>query len=342
MKHKKLLLSSSTTLILILCLTFYFANISKRSNNTVKTLSQMEIIKLQSIGISDDNVSLIEGETKTVSIVFSPENCQNKDIAWSSNNNNIATVNSDGTISAISEGNCIISVNSTDDESIKASVDVFVSKKLISPPLENTDNNSNIQDIPKKDVEKISPEPETSKIPQISPNIVSNQNDFTYIDGILIVNKTYSIPQTYNPGENSEARNAFNKMKSDAKNLGLSLCISSGYRSYKEQQLLYNKYISKNGIKATDISVAKPGHSEHQTGLAFDLHISEETKEYNWLKDNAHLYGFIIRYPEGKQAITGFKFEPWHIRYVGTTLAEKLYHSKLCIEEYFNIDSKYK
>ena len=168
---------------------------------------------------------------------------------------------------------------------------------------------------------------------------------FTYIEGILIVNKTYSIPQTYNPGENSEARNAFNKMKSDAKNLGLNLYISSGFRSYSKQEQIYNRYLSKSNKEIVDSYSARPGHSEHQTGLAFDLNGLEgfeKTREYNWLKDNAHLYGFIIRYPEGKQSITGFKFEPWHIRYVGITLAEKLYHSKLCIEEYFNIDSKYK
>lgn len=118
----------------------------------------------------------------------------------------------------------------------------------------------------------------------------------------------------------------------------------SGYRSYKRQSEIFKNNLKKDGFLANKYS-ARPGQSEHQTGLAIDITCEEvnfmlsdefqNTKEYEWLADNVHKYGFIIRYLKGKEDITGYAFEPWHLRYVGEELAEKLYLTGWSLEEYF-------
>lgn len=169
----------------------------------------------------------------------------------------------------------------------------------------------------------------------------------TYIDGVLIANKTYSLPSDYGNGLTSATQSAFGKMNADAKSLGLSLWIASGYRSYWTQNTLYNNYVASDGKEEADTYSARPGYSEHQTGLAFDLNSVEDsfanTDEGKWVKDNCYRYGLIIRYPKGKESITGYIYEPWHLRYVGVDLATKLYNDGdwITLEEYFGIDSKY-
>lgn len=173
-------------------------------------------------------------------------------------------------------------------------------------------------------------------------------NGVTYIEGILIANKTYSLPSTYGNGLTKDTINAFNNLKADAQILGLTLINSSGYRSYNDQKYIYNNYVKRDGKENADTYSARPGHSEHQTGLAFDLNSIDmsfdNTPESNWVKDNCFKYGLIIRYPKGKEHITGYMYEPWHLRYVGIELATKLYNNGnwITLEEYFGIDSKYR
>ena len=137
-------------------------------------------------------------------------------------------------------------------------------------------------------------------------------------------------------------------MRSDAAALGLNLWVQSGYRSYERQEYLYNNYVARDGKTAADTYSARPGHSEHQSGYAFDLNTITDafanTKEGKWVDDNAYKYGFVIRYPKGKEGATGYKYESWHLRYVGKDLAEKLYNNGdwISMEEYFGIDSQYK
>lgn len=172
-------------------------------------------------------------------------------------------------------------------------------------------------------------------------------NGITYIDGILIVNKTYTLPSTYGNGLTKETQNAFNQMKADATALGLNLYISSGYRSYYDQQYIYNNYVAIDGKTKADTYSARAGHSEHQTGLAFDLNSIDDsftyTAEGKWVHDNCYQYGLILRYPEGKENITGYMHESWHLRYVGTDLSYQLYNNGnwITLEEYFGIESKY-
>lgn len=167
----------------------------------------------------------------------------------------------------------------------------------------------------------------------------------TYIQGVLVVNKSYSLPEDYNPGVDATASAALAEMTAAAKNDGINLWIASDFRSYERQRTLYNNYVARDGKAAADRYSARPGYSEHQTGLAFDLNSLEQsfgkTKEGKWLAANCWKYGFIIRYPQDKESVTGYMYEPWHVRYLGKDLAKKVYDSGLCLEEYLNITSVY-
>ena len=182
-------------------------------------------------------------------------------------------------------------------------------------------------------------------IAEVNVEVVPADEGITYIDGILVVNKTYSIPSDYNPGVDQEAKDAFDKMQAAAYSEGLNIYISSGFRSYEYQSGLYERYAARDGYTEADRYSARPGHSEHQTGLAFDLNTIDDsfadTAEGKWVAEHCAEYGFIIRYPKDKEAITGFIYEPWHIRYLGEETAKKVYNSGMCLEEYLGIDSVY-
>lgn len=168
-----------------------------------------------------------------------------------------------------------------------------------------------------------------------------------YVDGVLIANKTYPLPRDYAPGGLlDQAEIAFQEMQNAAARDGIRLTIVSGYRSYTRQEALYNKYVAKDGKAEADRYSARPGYSEHQSGLAMDLNSVDDsfayTKEAKWIAENCSKYGFIIRYPKGKESITGYIYEPWHVRYLGVELAEAITASGLTFEEYFGITSFYK
>jgi D-alanyl-D-alanine carboxypeptidase len=126
---------------------------------------------------------------------------------------------------------------------------------------------------------------------------------------------------------------------------GINLVMISGYRSYAAQVSTYNGYVAKDGKTAADTYSARPGHSEHQTGWAADLGNGTcdleicfgDTKSGKWLATHAHEYGFIIRYPLGKEAITGYQYEPWHLRFVGLELSAELFKTGQTMEEFFGV-----
>lgn len=187
------------------------------------------------------------------------------------------------------------------------------------------------------------------------------KDGIAYIDDNIIVNKTYSVPEEFkpvNPGEevtgercnnciDKTVMDAFKLMQSDATSLGLNIYISSGYRSYSYQEKLYNNYTAVSGASGADTYSARAGHSEHQTGYCFDLNTIDDsfanTDEGKWVYDNAYLYGFVIRYPKGKENVTGYRYESWHLRYVGKSLAKELYNNGdyITLEEYYGITSSY-
>ena len=179
----------------------------------------------------------------------------------------------------------------------------------------------------------------------------------------MVVNKERTLPAEYIPEnlvtvrvptclENEEikqmrkvAADALFNMFEEAKVEGLELVARSGYRSYKTQTALYNGYVSRHGQDYADKYSALPGQSEHQSGLAMDITAQSsglqledyfgDTEEGMWVSDHAHEYGFIIRYPLGMEDITGYLYEPWHLRYLGVDLATEVYESGLTLEEYF-------
>lgn len=172
----------------------------------------------------------------------------------------------------------------------------------------------------------------------------------------VLVNKNNILPKDYIPSDlrlinnryaldnkylREEAAISFENLSADAAMLGYKIIATSTFRDYEYQGKLFNEYTETKGIDYALLCSAKPGHSEHQTGLAVDVMGSnedydefEKSIEFDWMKENAHKYGFILRYPKGKEHITGFKYEPWHYRYIGIEHAKKIYENNLTLEEY--------
>lgn len=159
-------------------------------------------------------------------------------------------------------------------------------------------------------------------------------------DEVIVVNKKYPLSAQYNPGENPTAKAAFIKLRDDMIAKGYNVGYGySGFRSYNTQAGLYQSYVRRDGQAAADRYSARPGYSEHQTGLAFDLtdkngRLLEDKAASTWLQQHAHEYGFVVRYQPGKEAVTGFMQEAWHLRYIGKE-AKDIHNSGLSLEEYY-------
>ena len=173
-------------------------------------------------------------------------------------------------------------------------------------------------------------------------NVLVNKNnklDKDYIPKDLVkINSNYSIKEVY---LRKKAVKYFEKMCVYLKKQGLTIKAASAYRAFDYQKKIYDEYLKEFGKDYTDKVSARAGHSEHQTGLAVDIEGSfgtyddfEKTKEFIWMRENAYKYGFILRYPNGKESITGYKYEPWHYRYIGKRRAKKIYKKGITLEEY--------
>ena len=268
-----------------------------------ETTSEISEKLPESITLSTYSVELTVGGKKMPVVTMLPEDCSDKSEIWESDDTSVATVDGLGNITGISEGSCTVTVKSAANPQVTAEVKVTVTAA-----------------------------PQTHGEP-------------TYIEGILIVNKTYALPADYAPGVQPEAEAAFKEMQSAAWSEGLNIWIAPGYRSYDYQSGLYQRYVNRSGKAEADRYSARPGHSEHQTGLAFDLNSIDDsfadTAEGKWVAEHCHEYGFIIRYPKGAEDITGYIYEPWHIRYLGKETAEMVHNSGLTLEEYLGITSVY-
>jgi zinc D-Ala-D-Ala carboxypeptidase len=187
---------------------------------------------------------------------------------------------------------------------------------------------------------------------------------------LVLVNKLFGLPETFKPNDlvrpkvpfsfgqltldkslmRKEAALALEEMFAAAKKEGVELFAVSGYRSYEYQDTLFQAEVNRVGVDKAVEAVAFPGQSEHQTGLAMDISSKGEgmllteafgtTLEGKWLANNAHRYGYILRYPKGKEAITGYQYESWHFRYVGIKAATIIYENKWTLEEYFQTVKK--
>ena len=170
-------------------------------------------------------------------------------------------------------------------------------------------------------------------------------NKFYYLDKDYIPDKLEEIDNAYSVSGKklvNVARISFECLAKKAKEEGYTIRVVSAYRSYSYQTNLYNNYVSQDGVSEADKYSARPGFSEHQTGLAIDVDngISgfnnfESTKEYKWMLEYAYKYGFILRYPKDKEYITGYTYEPWHYRYVGVEIATFISKNNLTFEEYY-------
>ncbi|MEW8971867.1 MAG: M15 family metallopeptidase [Mesobacillus sp.] len=226
---------------------------------------------------------------------------------------------------------------------------------------QNSETNTQVEDNPAE--EELTLEAAYFNVVQQTDgkNVIQNPQN-----SLALVNKIFGLPDNYIPGDlvrpnvpfsfgdaklekslmRQEAATALEKMFAGARNDGIELAAVSGYRSYGRQETLFNAEVNKVGEEKALQAVARPGSSEHQTGLTMDIssktnnfNLNEQfgkTKEGVWLAHNAHKYGFILRYPRGKEDLTGYMYEPWHFRYVGIKAATEIYENEWTLEEYFD------
>ncbi len=182
---------------------------------------------------------------------------------------------------------------------------------------------------------------------QTTANKIRYQGNYYSVQGadgqeIIIVNKKHPLNANYAPGEDPKVQAAFKQLVAAMQEEGFPISDHySGYRSYENQSQLYQNYVAQDGQAEADRYSARPGYSEHQTGLAYDLidtagNLLTETRVSQWLREHAADYGFIVRYTEDKEEITGYTAESWHIRYIGSE-AKKIAQSGLSLEEYFEV-----
>ncbi len=179
----------------------------------------------------------------------------------------------------------------------------------------------------------------------------------TSLGVLVLVNKQYALPVNYLPKNlvklpnkystgnlmqlQAPAEAAFRALVDAARKDGHWIHNRSGFRTEAVQRMLYTQNVEQHGEEATFQKSARPGHSEHQTGLAVDVNRVHRdfshTKTYAWLQEHAHRYGFILRYPKGRESITGYEYEPWHYRYVGVEAATFIHQNQLTLEEYYQL-----
>lgn len=164
------------------------------------------------------------------------------------------------------------------------------------------------------------------------------ENGVAYVGSVMIVNKTYPLPAEYGDGIKPDAEAAYEKMKEES---GFTFAIMSGYRSYSQQEQTFNHWVRVYGLKSAETISARPGESEHQSGYSFDVGGLNQsyiyTDEGKWLAENCWKYGFIIRFPKECTEHTGYAYEPWHIRYVGTEIARRIHEQGVCLEEFLGL-----
>ena len=331
-------------------LTDSVTGLSKDISVTVNGLELPESMKFDK-----DSVTVEVGDVYNSVLKFTPEDITYTGAIYYTSDSSVASVTNEGVITAKSAGNCTIEAYYENDYRLVATMEVTVIDSFPITSQETTAPETPSPETTTPDTEpEPEPEPETdppaSSTPAPAPEYSGSHkmeviDGITYFDGVMIANKTYTLPASYNPGVQPEAMDAFYDMQAAAAADGISLWILSSFRSYEDQDVIYNRYVAQDGRDAADTYSSRPGHSDHQTGYTFDLNSLEQDFQYDpagqWLDKNCYKYGFIIRYPKGKESSTGYMYEPWHVRYIGVDLATKVTQSGLSLEEYFGITSQY-
>ena len=265
-------------------------------------------------------------------VTMLPEDADDRSERWTSSDETVATVDESGRITPVGVGSCTVRVSSVSDPDVSAEVSVIVEETpsvMTTPPMSTPGHTTftAAAGTPRDDIVVI--------------------NGITYVQGGMMVNKTYPLPASYDPGGlTPETAAAFAEMQQAARDeAGLTLFSHSDYRPYYRQSALYDSYCARDGQAAADRFSARPGYSEHQTGMVIDVNWPGDsfngTPEAEWMAENAHRFGFVIRFPQDKEEVTGYKYESWHIRYVGREWAAQIYESGLCLEEFFDVTSQY-
>ena len=184
----------------------------------------------------------------------------------------------------------------------------------------------------------------TKKTPYLNKNYIL-VNKYLYLSSNYVPSELESLSRDF--ARNGmrlvkSAKSAFENMARDALEDNIKIIAMSSYRDYQYQVNLYNNYVKNDGVRAADTYSARPGYSEHQTGLCVDVYDGiidytnfEQSESFQWMKKNAYKYGFILRYPKGKEYITGYQYESWHYRYVGKKIANYIYKHNLTFDEYY-------
>lgn len=236
----------------------------------------------------------------------------------------------------------------------------------VAEPDVNKPNNANPTDKNDVPVDTVPDDSDPTDATDGTSGNVPDKGAFTEPENVaVLVNKQYSLPEAYEPKDlvypdvrftfkekiekrmmRKEAAGALEKMFAGAEKDGIYLAGVSAYRSHTTQTSLFNRYVKKDGEEKAKTYSAVPGHSEHETGLAIDVSGSDGkcaaedcfggTKEAEWLAAHAHEYGYIIRYPKGQDSITGYKYEPWHLRYVGEDISRDIQSRNITLEEYYD------
>ena len=333
------------------------------------------INELKSLGYSDVAAKSIvfkfkysyvvnKGKNKTLNAAFESDNYNEKyldnyaDITYQKQDNLISNINklikkgySDKEISLIISRGDDKSVSSFAKRDKVKYVEEFLNVSYAK--LENYDRYVAYQEKEFDDVETtvLYVNMDFDKEDYVDPLVIDKFDDY------VLVNKHRQLSSNYIPddlvtideeyvkadGEIEIERNvakAFYDMARDASKEGIELMVSSGYRSYKDQEEIMNTYLELYGQNYVDNYVAKPGFSEHQTAMSLDIasksvSVFVESNEYSWMMDNAYKYGFILRYPKSKEDITGYKCEAWHYRYVGKDIAKYIKENNITYDEYY-------
>lgn len=285
-------------------------------------------VPIQEIKVEED-IEMMKDELYQMQIEIEPSNATTKMIHIEDlEEGSIIQVKENGSIQAVTIGTTEFEIEAEQGK-VKKKVKVTVKDRVEEMPIEP----QQVAEQNKNDLTTVRIQNDESKV---NATILDN-----YKNGVLIVNKNNPLPDHYDPGTNSEALQAFENMKTKAKEEGISLKIVSGYRSFQTQQSIYQRNVRLYGEEIANTFSAKPGQSEHQTGLAFDVNSTrwdfKDTIEAKWLAENCYDFGFIIRYPENKEEKTGYVYEPWHIRYVGNKVANEIKNRGVCLEEYVEI-----
>lgn len=286
--------------------------------NIVEEAIEKEILIIvnnipEEIILQTDSVRLQEGQNRVIAVEVIPADAVGRELIWVSSDEDIVTVDENGRITAHKIGSAEIGVRTSFEPAIYRTIKVeVIARQVPATPTGGSGSGG-----------------------------ASNVAAPTFINGIMIVNRQFGLPRNFSPGVNAQALTAFNRMRDSAARQGLTLRIVSGFRSYETQRAIWDRNVRERGEAEASRWIARPGHSEHQTGLAFDINSTSSafanTPEGRWLAANAHNYGFIIRYPAGTEHITGFAHEPWHIRYVGHPTSVTIFERGVTLEEFLGL-----